>query len=138
MPAGIDPAEHRLRAARMPREARNAAALDHRNIVTVFNAVECENAPFLVLELVRGPSPAQVVAEDGPLIPARTAEIGLMVLDALCAAHRAGIVHRCAVGCRCRPFPSSGGRPSAGGVRGRGRCRARGVRRRWRGGRVRA
>ena len=50
--------------------------------------------PWLVMEHVSGLSLDKLVAETGGLTPGHAAEIGLAVLEALTAAHRAGIVHR--------------------------------------------
>ncbi|GAA2430384.1 hypothetical protein GCM10010191_49930 [Actinomadura vinacea] len=46
------------------------------------------------MELVEGRSPAATVGEDGPQEPRRVAEIGLELLAALAAVHRAGLIHR--------------------------------------------
>jgi predicted Ser/Thr protein kinase len=76
------------------REAQAAARLRHPSIVTVYDVVTDEGAPWIVMELVDGRSLAETIAEQGLLTERRTAEIGLQVLDALRAAHREGIAHR--------------------------------------------
>ncbi|WP_433206555.1 protein kinase domain-containing protein [Dactylosporangium sp. CS-047395] len=76
------------------REARAAARLSHPNVVRVYDVLAAEGQPWLVMEYVRSRSLDQVIREDGPLPPRRVAEIGLAVLDALRAAHRAGVDHR--------------------------------------------
>ena len=76
------------------REARAAARLNDPNVVNVYDVVEEAGAIWLVMELVEGPSVAQIVADDGPLTHERAAAIGLGVLTALEAAHRVGVVHR--------------------------------------------
>jgi hypothetical protein len=76
------------------REARAAGRLNHPNVVGVYDVVQAEGRPWIVMELVRSRSLYQVVKEDGPLPPKRTAEIGLAVLSALRAAHGAGVWHR--------------------------------------------
>ena len=93
-PPGTRPEEAEVLRARTRREARSAARLDHPSAVTVFDVVEEDGRPWLVMELVEARTLADVVTEDGPLSPARTAHIGLAVLGALEAAHRQGIVHR--------------------------------------------
>ncbi len=80
--------------ARVMREARAAARLNHPGAVTLHDIVEEDGRPFIVMELVRAPTLTELVAGDGPLPPARAAAIGLRLLDTLEAAHRAGIVHR--------------------------------------------
>jgi eukaryotic-like serine/threonine-protein kinase len=76
------------------REARAAAQLDHPRVVTLYDVVEDDGRPWLVMEHVRARSLQDVLDQDGPLSPAAVARIGLDVLDALEVAHAAGIVHR--------------------------------------------
>jgi len=86
--------ERSAMVARAVQEARTAGKLDHPNIVAVYDVVEDGGQPFIVMRLVRGHPLDRVVAVTGPLPPDVTARIGLTVLDALSAAHRAGVVHR--------------------------------------------
>ena len=51
------------------REARIAARLSHPGVVTVFDVVEADGSPWIVMELVEARSLDQVLAEDGPLPP---------------------------------------------------------------------
>ena len=76
------------------REARTAARLSHPGVVTVFDVVEEDASPWIVMELVRARSLDQVVAEDGPLRPAEAAGVGERLLSALACAHAAGVLHR--------------------------------------------
>jgi serine/threonine protein kinase len=76
------------------REARVAARLTHPGVVTVHDVIEAEGSPWIVMELVRARSLARALAEDGPMSPARAAEMGRVLLEALGSAHAAGIVHR--------------------------------------------
>lgn len=78
---------------RAMREARAAASLNHRNVVSIYDIVEEQGAPWLVMEYV----PSQTLSElmrDGPLPVERVAGIGAQVATALAAAHAAGIIHR--------------------------------------------
>ncbi|MEV0389522.1 protein kinase [Nonomuraea sp. NPDC050643] len=75
-------------------EARLAARLSHPHIAAVYDVVVADERPWIVLQLVRAPTLADVLAERGPLPSAAVARIGLQVLEALQAAHTAGIVHR--------------------------------------------
>ncbi|MGD6748492.1 protein kinase domain-containing protein [Streptomyces sp. BH106] len=88
---GPDPAEQRLR---MEREARAAARVRHHGVVAVHDVVEHEGRPVIVMELVDGESLQGLLQRRGPLDPVETARIGAEVLDALAAAHRAGVWHR--------------------------------------------
>jgi hypothetical protein len=93
-PRGLSDADRAVLVERTRREARAAARLDHPSAVTVYDVVEQDGAPYLVMELVDARTLADVVREDGPLSPQRTAEVGLALLGALEAAHSRGIVHR--------------------------------------------
>jgi hypothetical protein len=76
------------------REGRAAGRLSHPNVVAVYDVIQAEGRPWIVMELVRSRSLYQVIRADGPLSPRRTAELGLSVLAALRAAHKAGVWHR--------------------------------------------
>ncbi len=76
------------------REARTASRLNHPNVVQIYDVVHAGGLPWIVMEYVPSRSLHQVVREDGPLTPAGAARMGLSVLQALDAAHRAGVLHR--------------------------------------------
>jgi serine/threonine protein kinase len=76
------------------REARTAARLSHPGVVTVYDVVEEDGRPWIIMELVRARSLERVLAEDGPLSPARAADVGQQLISALAAAHAAGVLHR--------------------------------------------
>ncbi len=81
--------------ARFEREARAAAALGHPNIVQVtdFRSLPDE-PPFLVMERLVGESLGAMIARCRALEPGQACFFATQMLDALGAAHRAGIVHR--------------------------------------------
>src|SRR5262245_29393279 len=78
---------------RFLREARVASALNHPNIVTVFEAFTEDNTDFIVMELITGRTLDQVINERR-LTVREALEFALQIADALTAAHRAGVVHR--------------------------------------------
>jgi hypothetical protein len=81
-------------ARQVLREARAAAGLRHPGVVAVHDVVVEGDSPLIVMELVEGPSLAEVLRSAGPLPETRVAMMGLRLLRALDAAHRRGIVHR--------------------------------------------
>ena len=93
-PPGVPPEEVESLRERVLREARAAGRLNHPNVTTIFDVVRDEGTTWIVMEYVDAPTLTDYVAAEGPLTPARAAEVGLGVLSALEAAHDAGIVHR--------------------------------------------
>jgi tRNA A-37 threonylcarbamoyl transferase component Bud32 len=94
LPASIPDSERDSMRARVLREARAAARLNHPGAVTLYDVINEQGHAFIVMELIHAPTLAQTVATQGPLDPSRAAGIGLQVAAALAAAHQAGIVHR--------------------------------------------
>lgn len=84
---------HELRH-RFIQEARAAAALSHPGVTTIYRVGEAAGSPFIAMEWLEGRTLERMLADEGRLRPARAAQIGLELLDALEAAHRAGVVHR--------------------------------------------
>lgn len=74
-------------------EARRAAAVIHPNVVTVFDEGRDGADAFMVMELVRGRTLRDVVADRGPLRPHEAARIVAQIAAALDAAHEAGVIH---------------------------------------------
>ncbi|MEU4463779.1 protein kinase [Streptomyces sp. NPDC024017] len=79
---------------RMQREARAAARVRHPGVIAVHDIAKVDGRPLIVMELVDGPSLDDVLRERGTLDPGEAAGIGAKVMDALAAAHRAGVLHR--------------------------------------------
>ncbi|PZG89338.1 serine/threonine protein kinase [Streptomyces sp. NTH33] len=93
-PSNIDEDEKRRLITRTLREAKAIARIRDTSAVTVFDVVDEDDRPWIVMELVEGKSLAEAIREDGLLEPRRAAEVGLAVLDVLRSAHRQGILHR--------------------------------------------
>jgi tRNA A-37 threonylcarbamoyl transferase component Bud32 len=93
-PSNIDEEEKRRLITRTLREAKAIARIRNNSAVTVFDVVDEDDRPWIVMELVEGKSLAEVIREDGVLEPRRAAEVGLAILDVLRSAHREGILHR--------------------------------------------
>ena len=91
---GNMPGESTSDLARALREARNNAALNHRNVVSIYDAVEDDDHNWLVMEYLPSRNLSELVAEEGPLPPERVAWIGAQAADGLAAAHARGTVHR--------------------------------------------
>ncbi|MFF1379804.1 protein kinase [Streptomyces sp. NPDC058308] len=93
-PSSIDEEEKRRLITRTLREAKAIARIRNTSAVTVYDVVDEDDRPWIVMELVEGKSLAEAIREDGVLSPRRAAEVGLAVLDVLRSAHREGILHR--------------------------------------------
>ena len=93
LPGGPSGAGRQPLRQRALREARAAARLNHPGVVTLHDVVEADGRLLLVMELVEAPTLRDLVERSGPLAPAAAARVGLALLEALDAAHRAGIVH---------------------------------------------
>ncbi len=81
------------RRARFAAEARAASALNHPNIVTVYDVGEVDGQPFIVSEYIDGET-LRITTARGPIPIRRLLEIAVQIVAALAAAHGAGITHR--------------------------------------------
>ena len=86
---GDDPA----RRQRFEQEARVAGALNHPNIVAVYDVGRENGIAYLVTELIDG-EPLRALIEKGPLAPRQVIDLGSQIGDALASAHDGGLVHR--------------------------------------------
>ncbi|MYT25177.1 protein kinase, partial [Streptomyces sp. SID7760] len=93
-PAGLWAGDLARMYGRLEREAWAAARIPGRNVVTVHDVVTEDDRPWIVMELIRGQSLADLLRSEGPLTPRYAAHIGAEVLTALRAAHAAGVEHR--------------------------------------------
>ncbi|WP_307619793.1 serine/threonine-protein kinase [Streptomyces sp. V3I7] len=93
-PAGLPAPDVERMYARLEREAWAAARVANRNVVMVYDVALEGGRPWVVMELVRGLSLADVLEAEGPLSPQRAADVGAQVVSALRAAHAAGVLHR--------------------------------------------
>jgi eukaryotic-like serine/threonine-protein kinase len=92
---GLEPAEMRAQAwAHALREARAAARVDHIGAVRIYDVVQEEGWPWIVMEPLPGRTLQQALNAAGPLPVRQVTRVGLRLVDVLEATHRAGIVHR--------------------------------------------
>jgi serine/threonine protein kinase len=87
--ASADPARQR----RLLDEAQAASALNHPNIITVYDVGTHDGTPFIVSELVEGTSLREMLGR-APLTIREVLDLGVQMAEGLAAAHQAGIVHR--------------------------------------------
>ena len=91
LPAGLSSDPERLK--RFEREARSASALNHPNIVTIYDIGSADSVSYIAMELVQG-EPLRAVMAEGALPVRRLLQIGAQVAEGLAKAHAVGIVHR--------------------------------------------
>ena len=91
LPPGF--AGDRDRVASFEREARAASALNHPNIVCVYDIATVGGESFIVSELVEGETLTRLI-QRGPLLQRTLIEVNTQICDGLAAAHAAGVIHR--------------------------------------------
>jgi serine/threonine protein kinase len=79
---------------RFRRESRIAAAIDHPNVIPIFDAGDEQGVLYIMMRLVTGTDVRELIAADGRLEPLRAARIVRQVAGALDAAHARGMLHR--------------------------------------------
>ena len=79
---------------RFRREAKNAAALSHPNIVSIYDRGEAEGTYYIAMEYLDGRSLKELIVQRGPAPVTVSVEYARQILSALRFAHRHGIVHR--------------------------------------------
>ncbi len=80
--------------SRFIREARIAAALQHPNIVTVYDAGQSGQTLYIAMQFIRGSDLAAILNEEGRLRPYRAIDVCRQVASALDAAHGMALIHR--------------------------------------------
>ncbi|HET9873683.1 MAG TPA: protein kinase [Propionibacteriaceae bacterium] len=91
---GLSEPDAKIASERAMREARITARLHHQYAVSVFDVVEHEGQPCLVMQFLPSQPLSAVLRERGTLSPDEVAAMGAQLSAALAAAHRVGIVHR--------------------------------------------
>ena len=94
VPPGVPSHEAAEARERIMREARALGGLSHPNIITVFDVVDVEGEPMVVMELVPSRNLATMISEHGTLTVSQVAVVGFATAGGLRAAHRSGITHR--------------------------------------------
>ena len=82
------------RRQRFEQEARSASALNHPNILTIYDIDSPEGSLYIAMELVEGKTVRELVASGEPLPTRKLLDIAAQVAEGLSKAHGAGIVHR--------------------------------------------
>ena len=96
-PPGLPAEDRTLFGERALREARAAGRINHPAAVTIYDVVSAagdDEAVYIVTELVTAPTLAEVLRQEGALPANRITMLAVRLLDALEAAHTAGVVHR--------------------------------------------
>jgi serine/threonine-protein kinase len=89
-----DVASEPLVRERLRREARTVAALDHPNVVPLYEAGEDDGTVYIVSRWIDGMELGELIRRDGPLEPRRAARIAAQIAAALEVAHEKGLIHR--------------------------------------------
>jgi Tol biopolymer transport system component/predicted Ser/Thr protein kinase len=87
-------AGHPERRQRFEQEARAASALNHPNILTVYDIGETDGTTYIAMELVDGKTLRELLASGEPLPTKRLLDVAVQAAEGLAKAHAAGIVHR--------------------------------------------
>ena len=82
------------RRQRFELEARAASALNHPNILTVYDIGEADGSLYIAMELVEGKTLRELVASGEPMPAKKLLDLGVQTAEGLAKAHAAGIVHR--------------------------------------------
>ncbi|MFD7659011.1 protein kinase [Actinosynnema sp. NPDC059797] len=94
LPGGVPAAERAVYQERVLREARIASRLADPAVVTVYDLIKEDDQTYIVMELIKAPTLAELVERSGPLGARAAAVLASQLLSALEAAHESGVVHR--------------------------------------------
>ncbi len=86
--------EDAVSLARFKREAQSAAGLHHPNVLTIYTVGDHDGVHFISMELIDGPTLADIVREQGPLPTEIIRSLMIQLFSGLSAAHAAGLIHR--------------------------------------------
>jgi eukaryotic-like serine/threonine-protein kinase len=84
---------NRERRRRFVQEAKAASALNHPNIVHVYDIADADSIPFIAMEYVHGNTLEQLIARRA-VTQSQALKYAVQIADALAKAHSAGIIHR--------------------------------------------
>ncbi|MCA2178770.1 protein kinase [Nonomuraea glycinis] len=93
-PPDLTGPERDIFTVRTFREARAAGRVAHPCVAAVYDVLEEHGHPWIVMQLIRSRTLGELVRDDGPMAPVEVAHVGLQLLEALRAAHTAGVLHR--------------------------------------------
>src|SRR5262249_9360891 len=88
-----DAASDHKRVRYFEREARSASALNHPNIITVYDIGHSDVGSYIAMELVEGQT-LRALMDNGPIAPKQMLQIAAQIADGLANAHAAGVFHR--------------------------------------------
>ncbi|WP_234997211.1 serine/threonine-protein kinase [Pseudonocardia thermophila] len=94
VPPGVPAQEALDMRERIMREARALGGLSHPNVITVYDVVDVDGEPLVVMELVPSRNLAELISLQGALNAQQAAVVGFATAGGLRAAHKAGITHR--------------------------------------------
>src|SRR5215211_2439271 len=81
------------RVRRFVQEAKAASALNHPNILTIYEIDEIDSEQFIATEFIDGETLRDRIRK-APLKPGEALDVGIQIASALCATHSVGIIHR--------------------------------------------
>src|SRR5260370_14132315 len=88
-----DVASHQERMRRFVQEAKSASALNHPNIITIYEIEQIDSVNFIAIEFIDGET-LRERTRNAPLKLSKVLDVAVQIASALAAAHAAGIVHR--------------------------------------------
>ncbi len=91
---GLPPEQFTELKTRFYQEATAAGRLNHPNLVAIYDVVEVEGVPHIVMEYLEGRTLAEIITREGPLPPRRAVDLITQICSALEYAHAHGVVHR--------------------------------------------